>query len=262
MKKQRSLGFALGSGGSRGVAHIGFLKATEENGIVPDYIAGCSMGSVVGAGYALGLTPEKMFEAVGSLKPFDLLSVSGEKGGLFSSKKMRQTLEKYLGDKDFSDLKIPFSCVAVDLCSQELVTFSQGSVLDAVVASSSIPALFKPLRIGKRKLVDGGVLERIPARLVKDMGAETVVAVDVLGQRPCGKDGISTLGAVLEIVDLMDNFRTKKRREENDGIIDIWIEPDLGDMNPYTFKRMAFAYERGYFTGVEYAPQIKKLRKG
>ena len=80
------------------MAHIGFLKATEENGIVPDYIAGCSMGSVVGAGYALGLTPEKMFEAVESLKPFDLLSVSGEKGGLFSSKKMRQTLEKYLGD--------------------------------------------------------------------------------------------------------------------------------------------------------------------
>lgn len=258
---EKSLGFALGSGGSRGVAHIGFLKATEENGIFPDYIAGCSMGSVVGAGYALGLTPEKMFEAVESLKPFDLLSVSRARGGLFSSEKMRKTLEKYLGDKDFSQLKIPFSCVAVELKTQEVFTFSSGSVLDAVVASSTIPAIFKPLIIGDKKFVDGGVLERIPARLVKDMGAQKVVAVDVLGQRPCGKEGISTLGALMETIDLMDNFRTKKRREENEGIIDLWIEPNLGDMNPYTFKKMAFAFERGYFTGVEYAPKIKKLQK-
>ena len=258
---KKSLGFALGSGGSRGVAHIGFLKATEENGIVPDYIAGCSMGSVVGAGYALGLTPEKMFEAVDSLRPFDLLSVNRQRGGVFSSEKMRKTLEKYLGDKDFSQLKIPFSCVAVDLKVQEVVTFSSGSILDAIVASSTIPAIFKPFIIGDKKFVDGGVLERIPARLVKDMGAEQVVAVDVLGQRPCGKEGISTLGALMEIIDLMDNFRTRKRREENEGIIDLWIEPDLGDMNPYTFKKMAFAYEKGYFTGVEYVPKIKKLQK-
>lgn len=258
---KKSLGFALGSGGSRGVAHIGFLKATEENGIYPDYMTGCSMGSVVGAGYALGLTPEKMFDAVQGLKPLDLLSVSKEKGGLFSSDKMRKTLEKYLGDKDFSQMKIPFSCVAVDLKTQELVTFSSGSVLDAVVASSSIPAIFKPLVLGEKRLVDGGVLERIPARLVKDMGADKVVAVDVLGQRPCGKDGLSTLGALMEIIDLMDNFRTKKRREENEQIIDLWIEPNLEDMNPYTFKKMAYAFERGYFTGVEFAPRIKKLQK-
>ena len=106
----KKLGLALGAGGSRGVAHIGFLKATEENGIHPDYMTGCSMGSVVGAGYALGLTPEKMFDAVQGLKPLDLLSVSKEKGGLFSSDKMRKTLEKYLGDKDFSQMEIPFSC--------------------------------------------------------------------------------------------------------------------------------------------------------
>lgn len=262
MGKRKSLGFALGSGGSRGVAHIGFLKALQERGIIPDYIAGCSMGAIVGAGYALGLSPEEMFEAVGELKPFDLLSVNGGKGGLFSSKKMRKTIVKYLGENDFSALQIPFSCVAVDLYSQDTVTFSSGSIADAVVASATIPALFQPFEKDGKKFVDGGVLERIPARLVKDMGAEITVAVDVLGQRPCGREGISAFGAMMEIVDLMDNYRTKKRREENEKIIDLWIEPNLDDMNPYTFKRMAFAYERGYLTGAEYAPQIEKLRKG
>lgn len=259
MFKKKSLGVALGSGGSRGVAHIGFLKAMEEIGIVPDYLTGCSMGSVVGAGYALGLKPETMLEAAESLKPFDLLSLSAGQGGLFQSKKMRKVLEKYLGDRDFSELKIPFACVAVDLCKQELVTFQEGSILDAVVASSSIPAIFQPFEKDGRRFVDGGVLERIPARLVKDMGASKVVAVDVLGQRSCGRKQASVLGVLFEVLDLMDNARTKKRREENGKRIDVWIEPDLGDMSPYTFKNLSFAYERGYKTGLEYAPKIRQL---
>lgn len=254
----KKLGLALGAGGSRGVAHIGFLKALEEAGIKPDYICGCSMGSVVGAAYASGLSPEEMWKAVSKLRILDLIAPSGQRGGLFGTKKMRQQILKYIGDITFDELKIPFHCVAVDMCTQKLVEFSSGSVLDAVVASSSIPAIFHPLDKDGMRLIDGGILERVPAAQVKAMGADVVVAVDVLGQRDCSEDCPRVLGVLLEMIDLMDNYRTRRRREENAEIIDFWLEPDLGAMSQYELKQVRLAYERGYEMGVENAPAIKK----
>ena len=254
----KKLGLALGAGGSRGVAHIGFLRALEEEGIKPDYICGCSMGSVVGAAYSAGMTPREMWAAVGKLRILDLITPSKQRGGLFGTKKMRQQLLNNIGDITFDQLKIPFHCIAVDMCSQSVIEFSEGSVLDAVVASSSIPAVFHPLDKDGRRLVDGGVLERVPARQVKDMGADVVVAVDVLGQKDCSEDCPRVLGVMMEIFDLMDNYRTKRRREDNADIIDFWLEPDLGDMSQYELKQVTLAYEKGYEIGKEYAPAIKK----
>lgn len=254
----KKLGLALGAGGSRGVAHIGFLSALEEHGIKPDYICGCSMGSVVGAAYASGMTPEGIWSAVAKLRILDLISPSKQRGGLFGTKKMRQQLLKHIGDITFDELKIPFRCVAVDMCTQKLVEFSEGSVLDAVVASSSIPAVFHPLDKDGMRLVDGGILERVPAAQVKAMGADVVVAVDVLGQKDCSEDCPRVLGVLLETIDLMDNYRTKRRREENADIIDFWLEPNLGRMSQYELKQVGFAYKAGYELGLEYAPKIKK----
>lgn len=259
MLKKRGVGFALGSGGSRGVAHIGFLKAMEEHGIKPKYIAGCSMGSVVGAAYAAGLTPDQMLDAVRDLSPFDILQVTSIKSGLFNTKKMRKVLEKHIGDKQFSELKIPFACVAVDMVTQSVVEFKEGSVLDAVVASSSIPAIFLPTEKDGMRLVDGGVLERVPVSLCRDLGARKIVAVDVLGQRNLGQKDLGILGVLLETIDLMDNHRTTKRREELSKYIDVWLEPDLGDMSPYSFKGLMYAYEQGYKMGMEHALDIKHL---
>lgn len=260
MSKKKTLGFALGSGGSRGVSHIGFLQAMEEKGIKPDFVTGCSMGSVVGAAYAVGMSPAEMMEAVNKLKPLDLLDVTVKPGGLFDTRKMRKVLKKYIGEETtFEQLKIPFRCVSVDMYTQSVITFSEGSVLDAVVASSCIPAIFKPIHRDGMRLVDGGVLERVPASQLKEMGADKIVAIDVLGQRECRDKRPSAIGMLLEVIDLMDNYRTKRRREENEKIIDIWLEPDLGDMSQYSFKQFPFAYERGYRLGVEYAEEIGKL---
>ena len=106
----KKLGFALGSGGSRGVAHIGFLQAMQENGIEPDCIAGSSMGSVVGACYAAGMSVEEMKNVVFELKALDILDISGnvlKNQALFKSKKMRAKLGEYLGEKTFEELNIP-----------------------------------------------------------------------------------------------------------------------------------------------------------
>lgn len=258
-KKKRTLGFALGSGGSRGVAHIGFLQATEEAGIRPDFITGCSMGSVVGAAYAAGATPAEMREAALKLRPIDLVDLTTKPGGLFDTRKMRRALTKFLGEKTFAELKIPFRCVAVDLYTQEIFTFSEGSVMDAVVASSSIPAIFKPLEKDGKRFVDGGVLERVPVSELKEMGADRIVAVDVLGRLECRAEKPNAVTILTQIIDLMDNQRTRARRREHEKKIDLWIEPDLGTMSQYTFKNLEYAYEQGYKAGTEYVERIREL---
>lgn len=260
MKKK--LGFALGSGGSRGVAHIGFLRAMEEQGIRPDYIVGCSMGAVVGAAYASGFSVDKMEEAVKKLRLLDLIAPTGKRGGLFDTKKVRKLLEKYIGDITFADLKIPFRCVAVDMITQRVVEFSEGSLLDAVIASSSIPSVFRPLEKDGMRLIDGGILERVPFMQVKDMGADVVVAVDVLGQRSTKEKCPTTLGVLLEAIDIADNARTRIRRHTYQDQIDFWIEPELGDMSQYVVKNLGFAAEKGYEVGQKYAKEIKAKLKG
>ena len=260
MKKK--LGFALGSGGSRGVAHIGFLRAMEEAGIKPDYIVGCSMGSVVGAAYASGFPLDKMETAVKKLRLLDLIAPTGRRGGLFDTKKVRKLLEKYIGNVDFEDLKIPFRCVAVDMITQRVVEFSQGAVLDAVIASSSIPSVFCPMEKDGMRLIDGGILERVPFMQVKDMGADVVVAVDVLGQRSTKEKCPTTLGVLLEAIDIADNARTRIRKQAYKDQIDFWIEPELGNMNQYLVKNLGFALEQGYEIGKKYAKEIKAKLKG
>ncbi len=257
----KKIGYALGAGGARGVAHIGFLKAMEEEGIEPDYIVGCSMGSVVGAAYAAGLSIPAMKKAACGLRLFDVIQPAGKKGGLFDTKKIRRLLEYYLGDIKFSDLKIPYRCVAVDMITQRLVEFSEGSVLDAVIASSSIPSIFRPTEKNGMRLIDGGILERVPVEQVKNMGADIVVAVDVLGWRDCKEEMPGTLGIVMETIDIMDNYRTKRRREDNKDIIDFWLEPELGSMSPYSFKQFEFAYQKGYEIGKKHVEAIAEKLK-
>ena len=257
----KKLGLALGAGGSRGVAHIGFLKALEEADIKADYIAGASMGAVVGGAYAAGLSVDTMREAVFKLRLWDLLAAAKQKGGVFGNNKMRGLIAKYVGDITFDQLKIPFHTVAVDMLKQEVVEFSEGSVVDAIVASASIPAIFHPLVKDGRRLIDGGVLERVPAMRVKKMGADVVVAVDVLGWRNASEKVPGAIGVCLETFDIMDNYRTSAYREKNKKHIDFWLEPDLGDMSQYAMKQIKEAYEKGYELGKANVDAIKKALK-
>jgi NTE family protein len=257
----KSLGLALGSGGSRGIAHIGFLQALEDAEIYPDYISGCSMGSVVGAAYSAGLSPEDMRRAALALRFFDLLDITSRPGGVLDTRKMRKLLARYIGEKDFSELKIPFTCIAVDMLQQELVEFSSGSVLDAVVASSSIPTVFTPLEMDGMRLIDGGVLKRVPVEEVKRMGADVVVAVDVLGQKTCKESCPNPLVVLTEVIDIMDNTRTHAYKQRVRKKYDLWLEPDLGNMSQYSFRGLRFAYEQGYEIGKQSIEKIRALLK-
>ena len=254
----KKLGLALGAGGSRGVAHIGFLEALQDAGIKSDYIVGCSMGAVVGGAYAAGVSLETMKEAVFALRLLDLISPSKQKGGMFGTQKMRTLLAKYIGDISFSDLKLPFHSIAVDMLTQRVVEFEEGSLIDAIVASASIPAVFHPLVKDGMRLVDGCVLERVPAMRVKALGADVVVAVDVLGHLEAREEVPGTVGVLLETFDIMDNYRTRTYHKSHKKQIDFWLEAELGNMSMYSLKGIKFAYQKGYELGQKYAPQIKE----
>ena len=260
-RRKKTLGFALGAGGCRGVAHIGFLQAMEEADIHPDYITGCSMGSVVGGAYAAGVSLEQMKQAVFKLRLLDILAPTTKKGGFSDTNKIRKLLEKYIGNPDFADLKIPFRCIAVDMVTQTTFEFNEGNVIEGIIASSTIPIVFKPTEKDGMRLIDGGVLDRVPYREVKAMGADVVVAVDVLGRLDCSKTMPSTIGILMETIDLLCNIRSQMKHDQDKEMIDFWLEPTLGNMSQFSFKEVQFAYEQGYEIGKEYAPKIKQALK-
>ncbi|MBQ8426320.1 MAG: patatin-like phospholipase family protein [Clostridia bacterium] len=181
-------------------------------------------------------------------------------GALLRAKKMYKKLQTYLKDTTFNQLKTPFTCVATDLNSGTVKTFSGDTkVVDAVVASSSIPGIFRPIVIDNMTLVDGGVKCRVPIEQVKDMGADVVVAVDVLGKVKEVDRKFNMISVVFRVYDIMDGEVTCRRTDEHKP--DLYIEPDLGDMIQYKFKDMDKAFEIGYQTGIEYADKIKQLIK-
>lgn len=251
---RKKLGLCLGAGGARGVAHVGFLQALEEAGVTPDYITGCSMGSVVGGVYACGVSVEHIRERFFSLKLPELLSPEFRflrSAGFFKTDKMKKIIADEIGSTTFRETKIPFACVAVDLLSGKEHVFREGLVVDAIVASSSIPTLFCPMLTKRGEfLVDGGIVDRVPADLLKKMGADVVVAVDVLGEtKELSALPDSTMGILLRMIDVMDGCRTKLLREKRKRNIDLWLEPELEGMSQYTLKDVSFAYERGYECG-------------
>ena len=261
-KMSKKLCFVLGAGGARGVAHIGFLQAMEENGIKPDCIVGCSMGSVVGACYSAGLSPKEMKEIAESLKPRHIIDVSPalfSKKSLLASVKMQRKIQSLLGEKTFENLNIPFECVAVDLHKGVLVTLKDGKVEEAVRASSSIPTVFRPVIKDDQELIDGGVLCRLPIENAKHFNADVVVAVDVLGDYRPHETSKNIIEQALRVVDLCDSHHTASYLKEHSP--HLLIKPNLGDMSQYKVEKISFAYGQGYHSGIKYAERIKNLLK-
>ena len=254
--------FVLGAGGARGIAHIGFLQAMEENGVKPDSIIGCSMGAVVGACYSVGISPLKMKEVAESLKFKDIVDLTFNifsKKSILRSVKMRNKIAHLVDNKDFSDTIIPFKCVAVDLKKGVPALLDKGSLVDAVCASSAIPGVFRPVIIDDMELVDGAVIERLPVRFAKEFKADVVIAVDVLGDIREYVETKNVLQHLLRTVDVNDAYHTKKYLRYHKP--NLYIEPDLGDMSQYKVEKLSFAYEQGYKAGLEYLDKIKELIK-
>lgn len=174
----KKIGIALGGGGSRGFAHIGVLKALEEEGIKVSMISGTSAGAIIGAFYGDGKTPDEILELMKDLNLYDLAKFRLPRKGFASLKKLEGLLEEELEAKDFKDLKIPLYAAVSNLSSGEVEYLNEGDVSLAVQASSSIPILFSPVEINGDACVDGGVLDNVPVRPLKDQ-CDKIIAVNI-----------------------------------------------------------------------------------
>lgn len=180
--KQHKIGIAFGGGGARGFAHIGILQVLEEEGIEVSCISGTSMGSVMGALYALGVPLEKMAKAAtgfGKKKFLSLRNINILNESLIKAKDPERVLDELVGDKTFEDCKIPFRAVAVDIESGEPVTLETGPLKPALMASSAIPFVFPPVFHEHRVLVDGGLVNNVPVGALKKCDADITIGVNI-----------------------------------------------------------------------------------
>jgi len=180
---ERKIGLVLSSGGARGTAHIGVLKVLEENGIVPDVIAGSSMGAQVGGAYAAGVAIDEMeahWRSSSWKRVAKTLFPTIPWSGWSSGREVTRFLRDLFGDRRIEDLPIPYAAVATDLETGEAFPITSGPLAQAIRASLSVPGLFVPAWFEGRLLIDGGVTNPLPVDVARSLGADVVIAVDVL----------------------------------------------------------------------------------
>lgn len=176
-----TIGLALGSGGAKGLAHIGVLKTLEQYQIPIDFIAGSSIGALMGAHYAVFKDTKKLedyFVSFNMQKGFQLFDPTF-KGGLLKGKKLETVINEFLAGATFHDLQIPFAAVATDFITADTVIFTDGNLNKALRASTSVPPIFQPLQYKDRLLADGGLSNSVPVDVVRSMGADIVIAVNL-----------------------------------------------------------------------------------
>jgi NTE family protein len=171
------IGLALGGGFARGLAHIGVLKVLEEEGIPINFIAGTSVGSVIGAAYCSGISAKELEEVAALVRFKDFARWTLSRYGIASNDRMARFLGKMLKCRTFEDLKTPLAVAATDFTTGEGVVFRSGPLVEAVRASCAYPGMFQPVNIGGRLLVDGMLAHSVPTLPLREMGAERVIAV-------------------------------------------------------------------------------------
>jgi predicted acylesterase/phospholipase RssA len=203
-KKRLKLGLALGGGSARGFTHIGVLKVLHKHKIYPDYIAGTSAGAMVGAFYAAGHSPNDIEEIAKKTDWKKILDFTSPKYGLLSGILIEQKIRKVIHNKNFDELDIPLRVVSYNLDQHKKIVFSEGNVARSVRASLSIPGIFVPVKIGKYNHIDGGVVDPTPFDVVKEMGADIIIAVDLLHS-----EKKSIPGPIVKETSFISEFRQK-----------------------------------------------------
>ncbi len=217
--KRKTIGLALGGGGARGLAHIGVIKVLTTAGFKIDYIAGTSMGALVGGLYAATGDLDFLEKTFDAVREKDVLSIrkiaKHQDGLLFKSKHpVEQILEKFVAGTKIEDCRIPFRAVATDASTGLEVVIDRGDIVKAIRASAAIPTVLPPVTLNGQILVDGGWSDPVPADIVRAMGADYVIAVDVSKRWPdITKDTMTLRGLKTAIVDTISALEFQMSRE-------------------------------------------------
>jgi NTE family protein len=288
--KKKRIGLALGGGGARGLAHIGVLRVLEKEEIPIDLIAGTSIGALVGGAYASGLKPDELQKKVdeylnspefrsSAIKAFEGAHAKGEVGlpqriqtylrnhfyliqamfkpGILSNEDFQTTIDYFIPDIQIEETRIPFRAVATDLVSGEEITFSKGSLRQAVMASCAVPGAIAPLKEGERLLSDGGIICRVPSTVARQEGANIVIAVVV--DRGIGSEQLRTVVDIyLRVSEIMGE--RLKQYELLDA--DVVIRPEVGDLHWSSFSEAMNLIDEGEKAAREKLDDIRRRMPG
>jgi len=216
------IALVLGSGGARGYAHIGVIEVLEQNGIRPDFIVGTSAGSIVGSIYASGKSAHELRQIALNMKANDVRDIKLDMKGFFDGKKVENYVNTQVNQLPLEQLPIPMYVVATELKQGKKVVFNAGNTGQAVRASVSIPSMFIPTRIADAEYVDGGLVSPVPVNVARELGADIVIAVDILAQ-PMYTETTHVWGLFNQNINIMQKHLAQEELKH----ADIVIQPDL-----------------------------------
>lgn len=259
MKKKKKVALVLGGGGALGCAHIGVIKVLEKYKVPIDMVVGTSMGGVVGAGYAMGLTTEQMEKFACKFTSADFLDVNFNTSGLFSGKGVMRVINKFIPDINIEDLKMKYACVAAELTEEKEVVFKSGSLRDAVRCTLSIPGVFVPFQKNGKVYVDGGVINNLPEDVATQMGADVIIACDVIADYKAKQMPKN----IIETLLFSSHIAIKEVQEYKCCHADITICPPANESSPLVFtkKRTLDAIKSGEEETEKHIKKILKLIK-
>jgi NTE family protein len=259
---KKKIGLALSGGAARGLAHIGVLEVLQKEGVPIDIIAGTSAGAVIGAIYAWNQDINRIREHAlepGWKKFAPLIDPSLPRTGLIKGRKIKDLLTSYIGgNTKFSDLKIPFACVATDIETGEEVVIDRGSVAEALRATISIPAIFTVVKREGRYLVDGGLTTPVPVNVVRRMGADFIIAVNVTPDVSTRIEKVHREPNIFQIIMQSLYITTYSVARSSLGDADIVIEPDLSRIGAGDFQKARELILRGAQAAHRAIPEIKR----
>lgn len=254
MERRPVIGLALAGGSAYGIAHIGVLRYLEEIGIPIDVVAGTSAGSAAGAVWLSGITSNKMYEIVKSTDWWFLAKPVAFKSGLMSSEGIEKWIVRLIGDIDFAELKRPFAAVATDFSTGELVVLREGSVARAVRISCNLPAIYQPVEHNGRLLVDGGLVQNLPAEVCRSLGAEYIIGVDLHSNLESQRPRTVMLSLIHA-----GNILQRQNELAQLRLVDVAIQPHLGRLSPMNFRAVDRYVESGYEAAKAAADQLAKM---
>jgi len=253
--KNVPIGLALSGGATHGAAHIGVLQVFEREGIYPSYVAGTSAGALVGAAYCAGVPVSKIEELFLKLEWPDLLRLTiRPKLSFFDAQPLESFLKEEIGDLTFADLKIPFAAIACDIITGERIVLDKGQLGPAIRASSAFPALFPPVELNNRMLIDGGIVDNLPVEQLRIMGAKFTIGSDVSKRERITRAPENPIEVLWSAIYIMQD----RSAYYNLDTCNCLISPDMSSFSSWGFKDSVKMLESGRIATEKILPELRR----
>ena len=248
-----SFGLALGGGAVFGIAHLGALKALEEQGLRPTHLTGTSIGAIMASLYAFGHTPEAIRDACSKLDWWHVSSFGWSRYGIMNNSAMGDFVRGHIGDRDFSESPYPLAFIATDLASRTKVILDRGDVATAAMTSACVPGLYTPIERDDQLLVDGGLVENVPISPLKGWGVDFVMGIDLNGSKRRREPG-GMFDALVTAFDIAIDSHTQTQLAGADYVLSL----DLADYDRTDADQSDELFQEGYDACRKAIPAIRK----